>query len=527
MARMLLRSDSMPTPIDCPASGEEQSATAAPSSDRAASVRYQVGSVLSGKYQLEALLGEGGMGSVWRASNLLLDLPVAIKLIRSDLDRGELRARLQLEARAAAKLGHPAIVRVYDIGESELGDPFIVMEHLRGETLGQLLSAGRVAATRAVQLLLPIIDALVVAHGRGIVHRDLKPDNLMIALEEQQVCPKILDFGVAKLTDPRDFEHRLTEIGSVVGSPEYMSPEQACGRDDVDASTDIWSMCVVLYEAVTGCAPFTASNYNALLRSIVEDPPKPLSEHAAGDEELWRILERGLSKNRAHRYAKISELGQALATWLLSHGVTEDACGSSLESKWFGHSGDAMSSSQGRGTGPNAQSQTKPSHESIPDDSTGISRGPFTATIRPIPSGRTLTLGAAVAGCALLGVTLLALGHSPTAGARAGAQAVAGLPVVAAVPSPLPHPLPPAALESSALTPQPKIEVWPGSSAHPEPETKPAEPQTKPGASVARVNKPAIGVRAKILPATPTTSSASVAPIAPKLARPLDLLAPY
>src|SRR6478735_10471297 len=161
----------MRTASDGPTIGNEQTATGRP-----LPVRYEAGAVLCGKYRLEALLGEGGMGAVWRATNLLLDLPVAIKLIRAGLDRDTLRARLQLEARSAAKLGHPAIVRVYDVGESELGDPFIVMEHLRGETLGQLLSAGPLPAVRAVQLLLPIIDALAVAHARGIIHRDLKTE---------------------------------------------------------------------------------------------------------------------------------------------------------------------------------------------------------------------------------------------------------------------------------------------------------------------------------------------------------------
>src|SRR6478735_8277598 len=385
----------MRTASDGPTIGNEQTATGRP-----LPVRYEVGAVLSGKYRLEALLGEGGMRTVWRASNLLLDLPVAIKLIRADLDRGELRARLQLEARSAAKLGHPSIVRVFDVGESELGDPFIVMEHLSGETLAQLISRGRLPATRAAQLLLPIIDALALAHARGIVHRDLKPDNVMIAVEEQRVCPKILDFGIAKLTDPREVDLKLTQVGAVVGSPEYMSPEQARGRDDIDASTDIWSTCVVLYEAVTGHPPFTASNLNALLRSIVEDAPKPISEYALDDAALWQILERGLRKDRAQRYAKISELGRALATWLVSHGVTEDASGSRLDSKWLGRKSDPL----GLGQAPLRPASIAPAsnetaaaiRESIPD-STGIARGPFTKTILPNSHARTRTLSAGLA----------------------------------------------------------------------------------------------------------------------------------
>ncbi|MEI9936498.1 MAG: serine/threonine-protein kinase [Pseudomonadota bacterium] len=512
----------MPTPIDCQqATGDEQTAIGPPVAGRyePSTARYEAGALLSGKYRLEALLGEGGMGSVWRACNVHLDLTVAIKLIRADLDRGELRARLQLEARAAAKLGHPAIVRVYDVGESELGDPFIVMEYLRGETLGQLLSAGRLPATRVAQLLLPIIDALAVAHGRGIVHRDLKPDNLMIALEEQHVCPKILDFGVAKLTDPRDSDHSLTECGAVVGSPEYMSPEQACGRDDVDASTDVWSMCVVLYEAVTGRPPFTASNYHALLRSIVDDDPQPLSQHGAGDDRLWQILERGLNKNRAKRYAKISELGQALASWLVGHGITEDASGSSLDSKWLTRSSDRSGDLSSSGPATPAPGEVRASHDSIPD-STGIVRGPFSATIRPVANGRTLTLGAAIVGCALLAVTLLALGHSPSAAVRTDRTRAAVTSVGAAALAP--SAVPPVVPEPLATTPPPKIEVWPVSSAHSEPVGKSALP-------AARLSKPAsAGVRANALSASPAAaSSAAAAGAAPKPSRPLDLMAPY
>jgi len=249
--------------------------------------RYTAGAVLSGKYRLQAMIGEGGMGAVWKASNELLDLPVAIKLIRADLDRSSLRARLQIEARAAAKLGHPAIVRVFDVGETSFGDPFIVMELLQGETLGKLVSRGRLSAARAVQLLLPVIEALAMAHARGIVHRDLKPDNVMIAVEDQRIQPKILDFGIAKLTDPRDTDHKLTEIGVVVGSRLHVSGAGA-GRDDVDAGSDIWAMSVVLYEAVTGMTPFTGSNYNALLRAIVEDAPKSLVEHAPATPHYGR-----------------------------------------------------------------------------------------------------------------------------------------------------------------------------------------------------------------------------------------------
>jgi serine/threonine protein kinase len=501
----------MHTPMDGQATGNEQTVIGRPFAPR-----YEAGTVLSGKYRLEALLGEGGMGAVWRASNLLLDLPVAIKLIRADLDRGALRARLQLEARSAAKLGHPAIVRVYDVGESELGDPFIVMEHLRGESLAQLISRGRLPAIRVVQLLLPIIDALAMAHGRGIVHRDLKPDNLMIAFEDQQVCPKILDFGIAKLTDPRDSDHKLTEAGAVLGSPEYMSPEQARGRDDIDASTDIWSLCVALYEALTGCPPFSASNCNALLRCIVEDAPKSILEHAAGDAELWRIIERGLHKDRAQRYAKISELGQALAGWLVNQGVTEDACGSSLDAKWLCRRSDLIGASQASLLSAQSdQPQPTRLHDSNPN-STGIGRGPFTKTILPSGGGRTRTLGMAFLACALLAVSLLALGRSPHANAR-----TAGAPTpTMTLPVAPPKPTPPASLEPPVESALSKAEVRLDDSAHTEP-----QPETKRPTAAGRSLRP-IAAAVRVLPPAASVAPPS-APTASKSDRSLDLLAPY
>lgn len=513
----------MRTASDGPTIGNEQTATGRP-----LPVRYEVGAVLSGKYRLEALLGEGGMGAVWRASNLLLDLPVAIKLIRADLDRGELRARLQLEARSAAKLGHPSIVRVFDVGESELGDPFIVMEHLSGETLAQLISRGRLPATRAAQLLLPIIDALALAHARGIVHRDLKPDNVMIALEEQHVCPKILDFGIAKLTDPREVDLKLTQVGAVVGSPEYMSPEQARGREDIDASTDIWSVCVVLYEAVTGCSPFSATNLNALLRSIVEDDPKPLSEHGLDAPELWQILQRGLHKDRTHRYSKIADLGQALATWLMSQGMTEDASGCSLESKWFARKSDPLNLGLGVSTrsSGNLRSEMRDSNP----DSTGIARGPFTKTIMPSAHGRTRTLGAAMAAAsALFVLALFALGRSQ-ASAKVQATHASAVSLVETASNASHRPTLNAAPAEALSAEAPRgvsvapvsapASASPASSAEHKPEVKPPAPAVR---SVKYGSTPL-----RVSPAVPGTTAAVASPaLATKPTRPLDLMAPY
>jgi len=300
---------------------------------------YRVGDVIAGKYRLDALLGEGGMGTVWRGFNLQLEAPVALKLIRGEQDRLSLAQRLKQEARAAAKLGHPAIVRVFDVGDSELGDPYIVMELLNGRTLGGLLAAeSRLSSVRAVQLLLPVADALVAAHAKGIVHRDLKPDNIFLAEEGEQLQPKLLDFGIAKLADEAGPKQHLTQAGTVLGSPDYMSPEQARGQDNVDLRTDIWSFCVVLYETLCGSSPFSGANYNSLLRSIVEDEPPSLVGLLAADPPLWEIVQRGLAKHVAQRFASMSELGQALAAWLMTQGVFEDVSGASLDAKWISRS---------------------------------------------------------------------------------------------------------------------------------------------------------------------------------------------
>ncbi len=295
------------------------------------------GRVIAQKYRLDCLLGEGGMGSIWQAFNLQLELPVAIKLLRSDLDTSELAERLRIEARAAAKLAHPSIVRVFDIGETPWGEPFIVMELLRGESLADVLERGALAPTEAVQLLLPIADALALAHSRGVIHRDLKPENIFLATAGSGVQPKLLDFGIAKVMSVEAGGARaLTQTGTLLGSPDYMSPEQAYGHSDIDERTDIWSFCVVLYEALTGSTPFQGDSCPSVLRSVVRDEPASLEAFAV-DPQLAALIARGLRKERSQRPASILELGQALAAWLASRGVGEDATGTSLETKWLGH----------------------------------------------------------------------------------------------------------------------------------------------------------------------------------------------
>ena len=296
---------------------------------------YGRGAILAGKYRLEMLLGEGGMACVWSAYHLELELPVAVKLLRAGASCERLAERLRLEARAAARLIHPSIVRVLDVAMTERGEPFIVMELLNGENLAQLLARGRLHASRALQLLLPIAEGLATAHEHGIVHRDLKPDNVFISSEEQQLQPKLLDFGIAKLVYASALARRLTDKGVVLGSPHYMSPEQVRG-EDVDYRSDIWSFCVVLFRALTGSTPFNGNSERATMDAIMT---QPLARDALSevDEELARIVRWGLQKDPLRRPTSMRELGRHLAEWLMNQGVSNDACGASLVSKWLSH----------------------------------------------------------------------------------------------------------------------------------------------------------------------------------------------
>jgi serine/threonine-protein kinase len=285
------------------------------------------------------MLGEGGMGSVWVAENIDLAANVALKLIRADAAEPSANERFLSEARVAAQLRHAAITRVFDTGKTKNQEPYIVMELLEGETLGQRLARrGSVDPIELVQMLLPIIDALHSAHGQGVIHRDLKPDNVFVARTENGIQPKLLDFGIAKLRGESAFKFsqtKLTQAGTLIGSPDYMSPEQAKGELDLDARSDIWALCVLAYECLVGRPPFQGDNYNALLWNINHDEPIPITVFQAGDSELWRILKGGFAKDRTGRWESAKHFGEALAAWLESHGINEDICARSLHASWL------------------------------------------------------------------------------------------------------------------------------------------------------------------------------------------------
>ena len=289
---------------------------------------YAPGQVLLGKYRLIEPLARVGMGAVWRARDQLLSSDVAVKI--ADASSVAVQ-RAHSEARLAAQLRHPAVCSTFDFGVSEQGDPLVVSELLKGEGLDEvLLVEGPLSPTRAAQLLLPILDALAAAHDAGIIHRDVKPSNLFLARDAAgNTQPKLLDFGIARgVTEAT----HLTLAGSICGTPDYMSPEQARGARDVDSRSDVWSVCATLYELVSGRVPFPGDNYNAVIFAVGQRDPAPLSLKDA-DRPLVKIIERGLRKPRDERFQSARELARALSQFLLARGLETDACGHSLRAR--------------------------------------------------------------------------------------------------------------------------------------------------------------------------------------------------
>lgn len=298
---------------------------------------YAPGYVLAGRYELESLVGEGAVGQVWVARSRALGTRVAVKLCA-----GAAGERFIHEARAAAQLEHPAIVRMFDFGETESGEPFLVMELLRGESLEDMLARGPLNPARTIQILLPLVDALHAAHVQGIVHRDIKPANLFLARPDpgrasqsdigatQWLQPKVIDFGLVKRW--REDDAKLTPSGILVGSPAYMAPELVKGGGG-DTRADVWSLSVVLYELLTGRLPFSGTTQFAMFEAIVNQSPRSMQNGI--DATLTSIVLRGLSKDPDARWQSMFDLGVALASWLVEQGVNEDAAGASVRATWI------------------------------------------------------------------------------------------------------------------------------------------------------------------------------------------------
>src|SRR5262245_11107990 len=271
-----------------------------------------------GRYEIRSKIGEGGMGEVYLAHDTQLDRQIAIKLLPTEIARDQQRLhRFLQEARAAAALSHPNIAHIYEIGEAD-GAHFIAMEYVEGTTLDKKIGGRPLPLSESLDIAIQIADALDEAHGKGITHRDIKSSNIMITPRGRV---KVLDFGLAKvpqtatpeeISDSQLATRVKTSPGVVMGTVNYMSPEQASGKE-VDARTDIWSVGVVLYEMVTGRVPFEGSTPSHIIVAILEKEPVPLSAHVQNvPEALDWIVTETLTKEREERTQTARELMKKL-----------------------------------------------------------------------------------------------------------------------------------------------------------------------------------------------------------------------
>jgi serine/threonine protein kinase len=279
----------------------------------------RVGALVDGKYVLQELLGFGTTGAVYRAHNRWAGRSCALKLFHYEgPDEQSLLRRFVREAKAANRVmrdgrPHPNVTAALDVGrDADTGRLFIVQELLQGMTLGKYLEAlpeRRLEPRAALDLLLPILDAVGAAHAAGIVHRDLKPENIFLAEEGEALVPKVLDFGIAKLLDDR-----MTPNAEVLGTPQYMAPESFRGSGDVDGRADLWAIGVILFEALSGRSPFASPTGHPVdaLRRILSATPEHLMAEGLCEAPLWCALRRALTKDPALRYSTAAEMADAL-----------------------------------------------------------------------------------------------------------------------------------------------------------------------------------------------------------------------
>jgi eukaryotic-like serine/threonine-protein kinase len=475
--------------------------------------------LVAGKYRLTHLIGRGGMGSVWEGTHTTLGTQVAVKFIEAEYaESPEARNRFESEARAAAKLRSKHVVEVYDHGVTDDGRPFIVMEYLRGEPLDKRLDrVGRIAPKDAARMIMQVCRALSKAHASGIVHRDLKPENVFLVWDDEDGADvaKVVDFGIAKFTDNQMGNSSATRTGSVLGTPYYMSPEQARGLRTVDHRSDLWSVGVITYRCLVGSLPFEGEAVGDLLVKLCTAPlpiPSQLAPDLPPGFDAW--FAKALSREPEGRFSTAAELAESLGAVC---GLSVRGSYSTADIPMPSFAGGPMGSAHpaitpGPGaltppgvmpvtpyqtadrTGPNAVLSASAGHASTLQMATGA---PITHTPAPAQSKTTGAVIAAAAAAVIVlgigvGVLLKVLGTEAPA---AGAAPLEAVPAPAAPvtpqaepklePAPVAQPAPVASVVPSAApvaaavpaakplrpppAPQPFRPVKPGKPAAPAP----------------------------------------------------------
>jgi serine/threonine-protein kinase len=398
-----------------------------------------LGQVLAGRYMIHKKLGEGGMGAVYLATHNLLEKQVALKVLHGEFARKpDLVERFMQEAKAASRIRHENVIDISDFGSTAEGMVFFAMELLKGHDLHEEVARARLAGQllpweRTKKIFLQICSALSAAHAIGIIHRDLKPENIyLVEFLGEPDFVKLLDFGIAKLTEVAEGDRKLTRTGMLFGTPEYMSPEQARG-DTIDARVDVYAMGCILFQMVTGRVPFEADNFMSVLSLHLVEPvpviPPEVFDSIGAPRALAAVIDCALAKDRNQRFASIDELAAAVRR----------------------ASGDKL-------TGPVA---ARPSVPAPPSASmvgrvrTHWSGHPSVPEAEPPPrkSKLPVIVGAValVAAAAMVAAVLASRGDDTPAGTRESGSAT---PVVADTPSPAPAPPTPAP-PTPAPTPEP------------------------------------------------------------------------
>jgi serine/threonine protein kinase len=273
-----------------------------------------IGAEIAGKYRIESILGQGGMGAVYAARNVMTGKRVAIKWLLPEHAASNTRERLLREAQCAASIDHPNVVDIYDVGEHQ-GGLFLVMEYLRGKPLSDVLAErGRLDPDELIALLVPAMRGVHAAHQAGVIHRDLKPENILLSESDGQIVPKVVDFGVSKNVGASAMPNSsLTRTGALVGTPHYMALEQVDGSNAIDGRTDVYAFGVLLYRSLTGHFPFDGTSLGEVILKIGTKEPPPMRllrpELPPG---LDALVLRALSRDRSKRFSDLEELARGL-----------------------------------------------------------------------------------------------------------------------------------------------------------------------------------------------------------------------